>query len=131
MKTEMVIQENVTLEQIIAFKPKAIYYGANTCWWTHDAGHLGSGSNGLPIDPVGGVLFETDEIDAFFKAATSNPEHYGKHGLRAFIAAHHSNCFAAPADRSNLPAIYQMRHYAAAGWTAYNDAIDRLDAVKN
>lgn len=32
-----------------------------------------------------------------------------------------------PVDRSNLPAIYVMPHYASPNWGDYNDALDRLD----
>mgnify|MGYP001560340548 CR=1 FL=1 len=162
MEVQMIIQENVRLEQIKAFKPKTIFYGANTCWWTHDPDHLrvngrfgppperepsivpyknaehpdprGGVMRGrtvnpgsIPTDPVGGVLFQTDDIDGFIKSAEENFTHYGKHGIRAFMAAHHSNCFVAPLDRSNLPAIYVMPHFASPDWADYNAALDRLD----
>lgn len=144
---QMVIKENVTLEQIRALKPKKIFYGANTCWWTHDPNHLGSvkaspgeiaaaakmfgttakAVRGVPCDPVGGVLFETENVEEFLKAAEDKTEHYGKHGIRAFMAAHHSNCFAAPLQFT-LPPIHELPHFASQSWDEYNEALDRLDA---
>lgn len=73
---------------------------------------------GLPCDPRGSVLFETDNIEAFLTAAEENPARYGKHGLRAFVAAHHQNCFAA---------LFYEKHWSETTWQHYNDALDRLD----
>lgn len=117
----------ITLAQIRAAKPKAIYYGARTCWWTHDPAHLHSrpaptppgGSPpdiaGLPCDPAGGVLFETDNVDGFLSSAEENPTRYGKHGILAFIAAHNSNCRMSTKD---------ARPVAYSTWDAYNLMID-------
>ena len=38
---------------------KMIYYAANTCWWGTEVQN--SLPNGLPSDPIGSVLFMTDE----------------------------------------------------------------------
>lgn len=147
----------ITLEQIRAAKPTMIFYGANTCWWTHDPSHLGktkssemeirrtaehfrlnssdkSGpiepfierarkahSLGLPCDPRGGVLFQTDDVEGFLKAAESNATHYGRHGLRAFMAAHHLNC---------ILSFNNCKPWCSPDWDDYNAAIDAYDARK-
>ncbi len=150
----MEIIENITIDDVRKAKPKKIFYGVNTCWWTHDPTHLCSTKtpkltmdNGreippaaqglvaietsalkllsliaaLPCDPRGGMLFETDNVEGFLKSAEEHAGHYGKHGLRAFLAAHHANCVVSLTD---------MRHTCFEGWQAYNDALDRLDARK-
>lgn len=71
-----------------------IYYGYQTCWWTHKVRHLDTNTSGLPCDPRGGVLLETVSVDLFLSRALSNPAHYGKHGIKAFLAAHHENTIA-------------------------------------
>lgn len=153
----MEIVEIITLDQIRALKPKTIFYGANTCWWTHDPLHLGRpappseerikrfaetlklnarpgmfsdeqflerarkamSEGGPPCDPSGGMLFETDYVEAFLNAAILAENHYGKHGLRAFVAAHHQN---------SIHDIGDPRPWCHPSWDAYNDAIDRADA---
>ena len=73
---------------------------------------------GLPCDPRGSVLFMTDHVEGFLTAAENSSAHYGKHGLRAFMAAHHLNC---------IESSTSLRPWSAAGWQEYNDAIDRFD----
>lgn len=115
----MEIIERVTLEQVREAKPAMIYYGANTCWWTHDPNHLSRTTGvGLPCDPRGGVLFETDDIEGFLKAAERNAQHYGRHGLRAFMAAHHLNC---------ILSLSEPRPWCSPDWLEYNEALDALD----
>lgn len=150
----MEVRELVTLDDIRAAKPAMIFYGANTCWWTHDPAHLGktksseseirstaesfcrnsstpdasiipyverarrNHGSGLPCDPRGGVLFQTDDIEGFLSSAEENAQHYGRHGLRAFMAAHHANSFLSEQE---------PRPWCSADWDEYNDAIDRLD----
>jgi hypothetical protein len=75
----------------------------------------------LPCDPRGSVLFQTDDVHGFLNKAAENPEHYGPHGLRAFMAAHHSNCVLSLAD---------PRAWSDESWDAYNAALDRLDERK-
>jgi hypothetical protein len=75
----------------------------------------------LPCDPRGSVLFQTDDVHGFLNAAAERPEHYGKHGLRAFMAAHHSNCVVSLDDPGP---------WSDESWDAYNDALDRLDERK-
>lgn len=115
----IIIFENITLADVRAAKPKKIFYAANTCWWTHDPAHLGrKPDSGLPCDPRGSVLFETEDVEGFLQAAEAHPEHYGKHGLRAFLAAHHQN------------ACLNGRPWSAGSWDSYNSALDRLDLQK-
>jgi hypothetical protein len=78
-------------------------------------------SRGLPCDPRGSVLFMTDDVEGFLTAAENNSAHYGRHGLRAFMAAHHQNCI----DPRSL------RPTSATTWDEYNDAIDRFDLKQN
>jgi len=109
----------VSIDGVLAEKPEKIYYGALTCWWTHNPNHLGRLDSGIPCDPRGGVLLETDDPDAFFKAAKENAEHYGKHKLRAFVAAHHENCIVSREDKRNT--CFQS-------WDDYNRIIDESEA---
>jgi len=97
-------------------KPSMIYYASHTCWWTHDPGDLwklitranGKVAQGtqliapddptpygvltIPSDPRGSVLFQTDDVEGFLRAAEEHPTHYGKYGLKALVAAHAKNC---------------------------------------
>lgn len=120
----MEVIENITIEDIRNLKPAMIYYGANTCWWTHDPMHLGrtAGEYSLPCDPRGGVLFQTEHVEGFLKAAEDSATHYGKHGLRAFIASHYLNC---------VLDLQTLRPWAGTTWNEYNEAIDRLDLRKS
>jgi hypothetical protein len=82
----------ITLESLKDLNPKMIYYGAVTCWWTHDPSHLVvHPQSGLPCDPRGSVLLQTPHVDSFLETASQNPSYYGKHGINAFLAAHHEN----------------------------------------
>ncbi len=112
-----VIVEEISFEEVLASKPKIIFYGARTMWWTHKAEHLYKTSSGLPCDPRGGVLLQTEDVAGFLYAAMDHSEHYGKHGLRAFMAAHHLNCCVSPED---------PRPTCMDSWDAYNDALDEL-----
>ena len=109
------ITKRVSLQDVRDAKPKMIYYGALTCWWTHDPYDLCHLTNGLPCDPRGGVLMQTDDIEGFLRSAEANPAHYGRHGLDAFMASHHKNCLVSLAD---------VRSTCFETWDAYNDAID-------
>lgn len=113
------IVENITLTDIKATRPDMIFYGATTCWWTHDPSHLGTNAGGLPCDPRGGVLFQTEDVEGFLRAAEQNPGHYGRHGLRTFLAAHHLNCQRSEDD---------SKPWCMRTWDEYNQALDALDA---
>lgn len=117
MTTEGFYQPTITIQHVRDAKPEMIFYGANTCWWTHDPSHLCKHPSGLPCDPRGGMLFETDQVDKFLDAAEASPEHYGRHGLRAFEAAHHLNMRVGIRDH---------RSTCFREWEEYNAAIDEF-----
>lgn len=106
----------------IARDPDAmIYYGVNTCWWTHRSEDLRriksfEKNEGLPCDPRGGVLMMAPALD-FIENAEQQPEHYGRHGLAAFIAAHNDNCVV---DRKADP----LRQWCMRSWEEYNALLD-------
>ncbi|MES2462767.1 MAG: hypothetical protein V4671_19470 [Armatimonadota bacterium] len=37
----MKVVKRITLADVRAAKPEVIYYGAMSCWWTHDPSHVG------------------------------------------------------------------------------------------
>ena len=107
-----------TIEHIRADKPEMIYYGAQSCWWTHRDQDLRFHENGIPCDPTGGVLLQSDNPEYFLAQAEENPEHYGKHGLRAFMASHNDNC----QESKN-----RAYHFVVDGWDEYNRLLDEYD----
>ena len=117
----------IDLTEVRAACPSKIYYGARTCWWTHDSRHLGRHKSGLPCDPRGGVLFETDDVEDFLRAAEQETQkspkscQYGRHGLRAFMAAHHLNCVVSATDR---------RSTCFVSWEDYNRILDEADVKR-
>lgn len=124
---KIVYKKHITLQEVRDAKPKMIYYSVQSCWWTHDPAHLSktgplpehyrtkySDGSGLPCDPTGGVLMQTDNVEGFLRSAEENSTHYGKHGLDAFMAAHHLNI-----RNLTLNTSWSLR-----GWKAYNDLID-------
>jgi hypothetical protein len=111
-------QPTITIQQVRDAKPEMIFYGVNTCWWTHDPKHLCTHRTaGLPCDPRGGMLMQTDEVEKFLAAAEENAAHYGRHGLRAFEAAHHLNMRVG--IRDNRSTCFRE-------WEEYNAAIDEF-----
>lgn len=107
----------VTLQDVLDAKPTTIYYGANTCWWSHRDEDLYEHPRcGLPCDPRGGMLMQTDDADGFLKSAQDNADHYGKHGLKTFMAAHHSNMVVSKEDRK--PTCFKT-------WDEYNAVLDQ------
>ena len=110
------IREKTTLEDIKAEKPKTIWYSVNTCWWTHRQNDLRvHPESGLPCDPRGGMLM-MGPAGEFIANAEANPEHYGKHGLDAFIAAHNDNCV--------VHLQFDHRPTCLATWDEYNKRLD-------
>jgi hypothetical protein len=109
------ITHRVTLAAIRAAHPTHIYYSAGTCWWTHDPQHLYTHPSGLPCDPRGAPLYETADVEGFLAAAEAHPEHYGRHGIAAFLAAHHANCQVGASD---------ARPTCLKTWEEYNAALD-------
>jgi hypothetical protein len=117
-----VIVERTALRDIRLELPSMIFYGANTPWWTHRASDLCRHPiSGLPCDPRGGMLFQTDNVIGFIESAVHNAEHYGRHGIRAFMAAHNDNCQVSETD---------SRSTCMDNWGQYNDALDKLDAAR-
>jgi len=113
------------LEDIRRQQPAIVFYSAKTCWWTSDPNDLccphgnpmrtcpaGDG-DGIPLDPSGSPLFQTDDVEGFLKSAEEAPEHYGRHGLRAFILAYHGNVLS----EDGLPRC-------SSKWEMYNDLLD-------
>lgn len=105
----------VTLEGIRKASSRMIFYGANTCWRTNDPLHLSRHPSGLPCDPRGGMPLQTEDVEGFLRTAEEHVSHYGKHGLRAFRAAHHLNCVVSRTDR---------RSTCFASWDDYNRILD-------
>ena len=113
------IVEKLTLEQIKALAQHAnrLVYAMNTCWWKignpiyrHPDGGI------LPCGPRGEMLLETDNPLGFIAAAENSVDHYGKHGLRAFVAAYHGNLIA---DNGNPTSLKT--------WQEYNDLISKQE----
>lgn len=44
-----------------------------------------------PLDPSGSPLMMTVEVHEWIEVAEQKPEHFGKHGLKAFMKSHHQN----------------------------------------
>ncbi len=45
-----------------------------------------------PLDPSGSPLMQTDNPTEWISMAEKKPEHFGRHGIQAFLKAHHQNC---------------------------------------
>jgi hypothetical protein len=65
---------------------------------------------GIPCDPTGAPLFEESNVERWIKQSESNPGHFGKHGLDAFMFSHHQNC----------------QNFVSNKWDNYNNRIDNL-----
>lgn len=87
-----------------------VFYAVHTTWWTTDPSDLYKKDSGLPCDPRGSVLFETDNVDGFFRAAEENADHYGRHGLRAFMAARHGVIVAPNGNPTSIKTWDQVNH---------------------
>ncbi len=108
-----------TIADVRAARPTTIYYGALTCWWSDAAPpYRTKGEYGLPCDPRGGVLLQTEDVEAFLRSAEENPEFYGRHGLRAFEAALHGNVLASNGN----PTCFNS-------WDEYNSLLDAEQAA--
>lgn len=118
----MKIDHEITMEEVrrAAQKSGMIFYGANTCWWTTDREHLYRHSSGLPCDPRGGMLFQTDKPEDFLKAAEQNIGYYGKYGLRAFLLAYHGCVVVRDGNKAGLPTC-------GAEWEDYEKLLDEAE----
>jgi hypothetical protein len=120
------IRNKITLEQILDEKPTWIWLGANSGWWTHREDNLFSSKqfnkSGLPFPcgPRGEGLLTLEGAEAFIATAKKNPDHYGKSGIEAFLAAHNDNCVNV---QDGLWCRWSMSE-----WYEYSNAIDRSRA---
>jgi len=99
----------------LALRSNRLVYGLQTCWWKIGDPCYELPSSGLPCGPRGEILLETDDPIAFIQQAEQNPNHYGKHGINAFMAAYHGNLIT----EKGLPTSLET-------WDMYNDLIDEL-----
>jgi len=113
-----------TLEEIRQTKPKTVFYSSKTCWWTTNPDDLccahGIPANdcvhgdvgGVPLDPAGAPLLLTYDVVGFLKDAEQNADRYGRHGIKAFVLAHHGNVIERGLPRCSTK------------WDSYNDLLD-------
>lgn len=64
----------------------------------------------IPLDPSGSPLYQMDDLMKWITEAENKPEHFGKHGLNAFMKSHHQNC---------------SKCYSK--WEHYNNVIDQIN----
>lgn len=116
-----------------------VVYAVHTCWWYlcpsdcdlpyslpgEDRDLILTLANGqkktikggaIPCDPRGSVLLQTHDVASFLRAAIEKKDHYGRHGLAAFVAAYEGNVV--------LPDRATLRPTSVAGWHHYNDLLD-------
>jgi hypothetical protein len=143
---KLMIIPNITLGELIIEQPKIIYISAHTCWWTHSEDDLqfvkldppvnapedilkkfealqaliAKSEAHIPTDPSGSPLMQIDNFKGFLKSTMARAIHYGKHGLQAFMSAHHRNCYAYVPFTENQKKI----HACAPDWKWYNTALD-------
>lgn len=113
------------IETLAKLEPtRRVVYGVNTCWWKDGDPVYRTPENGklppLPCDPRGGMLFECNDLKGFLENAKKNESHYGKHGMKAFMAAYHGNV----TTMDGKPTCFQR-------WEEYNDIIDETLITKN
>ena len=115
------VVKNVSIDDVRAANPEKIFFSVTTCWWTHDPLHLYTLASGIPVDPRGSVLMETDDAKGFLDRAEEAAQEgcYGKHGIDAFMASHHSNCIVSSED---------PRPTCMTSWDDYNDMLDEADS---
>ncbi len=111
----MIYKEVVTLKYLEHYAKTCghnlVCYAINTCWWCllKDNSYK---NEGFPCDPRGSMLMQAS-IGKFIENAKSNPEHYGKHGLKTFMAAYEGNVLTDDGQPTSLT-----------DWRAYNNLID-------
>ena len=74
---------------------------------------IGEGAVEIPMDPTGAPLMQISEkkdIEGWVAASEAKPEHFGKHGVDAFMKSHHQNC-----DNNCFKE-----------WAGYNEMIDNV-----
>lgn len=63
----------------------------------------------IPTDPIGHIITEDNFPERFITQSVMNPYFFGKHGLKAFMQAHHQN----------------TKDFFSNKWKAYNDYMDK------
>lgn len=91
-----------------------LVYSISTCWWKLGDPCYRHPNTNLPCDPRGGMLLETDDPVKFIETAEENLNHYGTHGIEAFIAAYHGNVVT----DNGLPTSFNT-------WDKYNELLDK------
>lgn len=90
----MKLTNTMSLAQIkaLAQQSNRLVYAMSTCWWKiGNPIYRTLGEHPLPCGPRGEMLLETDDPIGFIAAAENSEGHYGKHGLKAFVASYHGN----------------------------------------
>ncbi len=108
-------EEKIHLYFIRGFhRTEVVVFGLNTCWWRiKREGVYTHPDNNLPCGPRKEMLMEC-EIGDFILKAENNPQFYGKHGLKTFMAAYHGNVVL---SLNNYPTSFD-------NWDKYNQLID-------
>jgi hypothetical protein len=118
----MKIIKKVTLDQVDTIARNIpdtkVCWAVKTCWWCfhHDIPYRTD--SGLPSDPRGSVLMQ-GKLGIFIQTAKDSVEHYGKHGLDAFIAAYHGNLLT----DEGKPTSFET-------WDQYNELLNKQEEEK-
>ena len=87
----MKITNATTLDDLKALPPGSlVVWAIHTCWWNVPDLTSVWYKKEIPVDPRGSPLME-GELGRFLAYAESNPDHYGKFGLKTLMAAFHGN----------------------------------------
>lgn len=114
-ESRIIVVDEFSLDFIKAYAKNAdrLVYGFQTPWWKV-GNPCYTTIHRLPCGPRSEMLLETDKPLDFIAQAEANPTHYGKHGLRAFVAAYHGNLIV---ESNKRPTSFDS-------WDQYNEAID-------
>jgi len=102
----------------LAKQSNRLVYAMNTCWWKIGGPIYSHLDCNLPCGPRSEMLLEMDNPLEFIELAEKNPEHYGKYGLDAFVAAYHGNVIVA---KTGLPTSLES-------WDKYNELLDQEES---
>lgn len=118
-----IIRRKTTIDDVYADDDAhTAWYCVHGSWWTHRSGDVGArADNGLPCCPSGSPLLMQD-LETFMDSAIRNHDHYGRHGIEAFMASHNDNCIVSVAD---------PRPTCLRTWDEYNDLIDGIPRYPN
>lgn len=112
-----------SLQDVLDAKPDTVWYSSRTCWWTTNPDHLeetrigrGDSKGSIPTDPAGAPLFMTNNVEGFLKDAADHADHYGKHGIDAFMLAYHGNV----ENEDGMPRCSTQ-------WDQYNQLLDQRE----